>query len=148
MDVLGEEAIKSIADMCGVKIKSHDSKEEEIEDEAFPARPEAKDSEKTKYVIRHGTENDVLKDPKRMSDNDDDHQGGKISDYTYEEFVEEFQSDVKIENLYDGDVRREAEYEMMDGGTFAVGKLPDKQYLTVRLNSAPAEIYDFHFRSK
>ena len=144
MELLGEQAIKSIADLCGANLKSQDHKEDEIEDDSVASKPETKESEKTKYVIRHGTENDVLKDNRRVNDHDEC-LGSRISDYTYEDFVEEFQSDVRIENLYDSDVRKEAEYEMMDGGTFAVGKLPDKQYLTVKMNSAPAEIYSFHF---
>ena len=53
------------------------------------------------------------------------------SDYTYEEFVQEFQAEVAPEAVFEEDARVEAEHEVLDGGTYQVGRVPDKQYLTV-----------------
>ena len=55
----------------------------------------------------------------------------RVSDYTYEEFVQEFQEDVATRDVFKDDVRAEAEHEILDGGTYQVGRVPDKQYLTV-----------------
>lgn len=54
-----------------------------------------------------------------------------MSDYTYEEFVREFEAEVTTENVFEEDARAEAEHEILDGGTYEVGRVPDKQYLTV-----------------
>ena len=132
MDLLGDQAIKSIADLCGVTLKDHNDTDEEKHD--FEDKTNSKECEKTNYVIRRGNEADVLKDIKKCIDPDEVDVGGGSSDYTYEEFVAEFQSDVNIDNLYDDDVRQEVDYQMMEGGTYQAGNLPDKQYLTVRNN--------------
>ena len=55
----------------------------------------------------------------------------RVSDYTYEEFIQEFQAEVAAEDLLEEDTRVEAEHEVLDGGTYQVGRVPDKQYLTV-----------------
>ena len=55
----------------------------------------------------------------------------RVSDYTYEEFVQEFQAEVAPEAVFEEDARVEAEHEVLDGGTYQVGRVPDKQYLTV-----------------
>ena len=54
-----------------------------------------------------------------------------ISDYTYEDFVAEFETDVTGEDMFDEDIRIEAEHELLDGGTFTAGRVPDRQYLVV-----------------
>ena len=33
--------------------------------------------------------------------------------------------------MFEEDARVEAEHEVLDGGTYQVGRVPDKQYLTV-----------------
>ena len=68
------------------------------------------------YLARNREEQDVM---------------SRVSDYTYEEFVNEFQKEVCIEDMYDDDVRIEADYKILDSGTYEAGGLPDKQYLTV-----------------
>ena len=49
-----------------------------------------------------------------------------ISDYTYEDFVAEFETDVTGEDMFDEDIRIEAEHELLDGGTLTAGRTPDK----------------------
>ena len=58
-----------------------------------------------------------------------------ISDYTYEDFVAEFETDVTGEDMFDKDIRIEAEHELLDGGTFTAGRVPDRQYLVVDRNN-------------
>ena len=58
-----------------------------------------------------------------------------ISDYTYEDFVAEFETDVTGEDMFDEDIRIEAEHELLDGGTFTAGRVPDRQYLVVDRNN-------------
>ena len=65
-----------------------------------------------------------------MDDGADD-PASRVSDYTYEEFVQEFQAEVAPEAVFEEDARVEAEHEVLDGGTYQVGRIPDKQYLTV-----------------
>ena len=63
-----------------------------------------------------------------------------ISDYTYEDFVAEFETDVTGEDMFDNDIRIEAEHELLDGGTFTAGKVPDKQYLVVKMKLPDEDI--------
>ena len=56
-----------------------------------------------------------------------------ISDYTYEDFVAEFETEVTGEEMFEEDIRTEAEHELLDGGTFTAGRVPDKQYLVVKI---------------
>lgn len=58
-----------------------------------------------------------------------------ISDYTYEDFVAEFETDVTGEDIFEEDIRIEAEHELLDGGTFTAGRVPDRQYLVVDRNN-------------
>ena len=58
-----------------------------------------------------------------------------ISDYTYEDFVAEFETDVTGEDMFEEDIRIEAEHELLDGGTFTAGRVPDRQYLVVDRNN-------------
>ena len=58
-----------------------------------------------------------------------------ISDYTYEDFVAEFETDVTGEDIFEEDIRIEAENELLDGGTFTAGRVPDRQYLVVDRNN-------------
>ena len=67
-----------------------------------------------------------------------------MSDYTYDEFVREFEAEVTTEDVFEEDARAEAEHEILDGGTFEVGRIPDKQYLTVIITEdrkRPNEIF-------
>ena len=58
-----------------------------------------------------------------------------ISDYTYEDFVAEFETDVTGEDMFEEDIRIEAEHELLDGGTLTTGRVPDRQYLMVDENN-------------
>ena len=35
------------------------------------------------------------------------------------------------EDIFEEDIRIEAEHELLDGGTFTAGRVPDRQYLVV-----------------
>ena len=67
----------------------------------------------------------------KFDDEGSDDLSSRVSDYTYEEFVQEFQAEVAPEAVFEEDARIEAEHEVLDGGTYQVGRVPDKQYLTV-----------------
>ena len=58
-----------------------------------------------------------------------------ISDYTYEDFVAKFETNVTGEDMFEEDIRIEAENELLDGGTFTAGRVPDRQYLVVDRNN-------------
>ena len=71
MELLGEDAINSIAEMCGVSLNRsgvEDEEEQGMEDqEAEDIAPSAA-CDSTKYIIRRGKEEDVLRDiAKRLS---------------------------------------------------------------------------------
>ena len=62
MELLGEDAISSIADLCGLSLnKSRKDEEEEEEEQTADITP-SQDCDKTKYIIRRGKEEDVLRD--------------------------------------------------------------------------------------
>ena len=58
-----------------------------------------------------------------------------ISDYTYEDFVAKFETNVTGEDMFEEDIRIEAEHELLDGGTLTTGRVPDRQYLMVDENN-------------
>ena len=58
-----------------------------------------------------------------------------ISNYTYEDFVAKFETNVTGEDMFEEDIRIEAEHELLDGGTFTAGRVPDRQYLVVDRNN-------------
>ena len=58
-----------------------------------------------------------------------------ISDYTYEDFVAKFETNVTGEDMFEEDIRIEAEHELLDGGTVTTGRVPDRQYLMVDENN-------------
>ena len=58
-----------------------------------------------------------------------------ISDYTYEDFVAKFETNVTGEDMFEEDIRIKAEHELLDGGTFTAGRVPDRQYLLVDGNN-------------
>ena len=69
MELLGENAIKSIANLCGVDLSQHDrDRTEEEHDDTFEkpgTQTESHNSDQTNYIIRRGNESDVLKDIRR-----------------------------------------------------------------------------------
>ena len=58
-----------------------------------------------------------------------------ISDYTYQDFVAKFETNVTGEDMFEEDIRIEAEHELLDGGTLTTGRVPDRQYLMVDENN-------------
>ena len=58
-----------------------------------------------------------------------------ISDYTYEDFVAKFETNVTGEDMFEEDIRIKAEHELLDGGTLTTGRVPDRQYLMVDENN-------------
>ena len=61
MELLGEDAINSIADLCGLSLNKSRKDEEEEEEQTADIAP-SQDCDKTKYIIRRGKEEDVLRD--------------------------------------------------------------------------------------
>ena len=65
MELLGEDAINSIAEMCGVSLKRSGVENEEeqgIEDQETEDIAPSGACDNTKYIIRRGKEEDVLRD--------------------------------------------------------------------------------------
>ena len=69
MELLGETAIKSIAELCGVKLSNNEyeqSDELSANDKRISNNSSDDNSEnKCTYIIRKGNEEDVLQDTKR-----------------------------------------------------------------------------------
>ena len=65
MELLGEDAINSIAEMCGVTLNRprvvEEKDEKEMDEQAGDIAPSAA-CDDTKYIIRRGKEEDVLRD--------------------------------------------------------------------------------------
>ena len=67
MELLGEEAINSIAQMCGVTLNRSREEEEELEDHEAEDIAPSGSCDQTKYIIRRGKEEDVLRDVVKRS---------------------------------------------------------------------------------
>ena len=70
MELLGETAIKSIAELCGVKLTNNDDNENDDSlnccDNSVPNNSSEYNSDnKCSYIIRRGIEDDVFQDTKR-----------------------------------------------------------------------------------
>ena len=71
MDLLGENALKSIANLCGVDLnqQTREANGNEEDHEAIEEQGVKKEGnitvDKTNYIIRRGNESDVLKDIRR-----------------------------------------------------------------------------------
>ena len=64
MELLGEDAINSIAEMCGVTLNRPREEEEEegVEEQETEDIAPSSVCDSTKYIIRRGKEEDVLRD--------------------------------------------------------------------------------------
>ena len=65
MELLGEDAINSIAEMCGVTLNRPrvvEEDEEEMEEQDSGEIAPSASCDNTKYIIRRGKEEDVLRD--------------------------------------------------------------------------------------
>ena len=69
MELLGEEAISSIAQMCGVTLNRprEEEEEEDIEEQEAEDIAPSGSCDQTKYIIRRGKEEDVLRDVVKRS---------------------------------------------------------------------------------
>ena len=68
MELLGEEAISSIAQMCGVTLnRPREEEEEDIEEQEAEDIAPSGSCDQTKYIIRRGKEEDVLRDVVKRS---------------------------------------------------------------------------------
>merc|ERR1711879_78050 len=84
-----------------------------------------------KYLIRRGNEKDVLQENPGKSD---DGGPGRLSDYTYDDYRNEFEIEATAEEVYGDDVRLPAEYEITEGETFQAGRLPDNKFLLMKIS--------------
>ena len=128
------EALASIASLVGVELNENNEEAQGItEDEKDNIEIEKKEdiySSKTRYNIRKGREDDVLKDNRKLKATVE-LTSSCISEYSYEDFQKEFVDEKTNEDLYDDDSRTVADYEMQDGGTYEAGRVLDKEYLVV-----------------
>ena len=67
MELLGEDAITSIAEMCGLTLNRHRGEEEGIEEQEAEDIAPSSVCDSTKYIIRRGQEEDVLRDVVKRS---------------------------------------------------------------------------------
>ena len=133
MDSLfGPEALKTVAGLVGVEIKENDEKEiteDDIENKK-DNNEDLKDHSQTSYNIRKGREDDVFVDNTKVN-NACEKPSDRVSEYSYEDFEQEFLHEKTSEELYEDDIRAVAEYSMQDGGTYEAGRVLDKEYLVV-----------------
>ena len=86
------------------------------------------------YVIRRGKEEDVLRENIRKSDkNTHSVEKERFSDYTYDDFLNEFEREKSAEELYQADCRLPADCEITDCHTLQACRQPDKQFVLVNM---------------
>ena len=96
-------------------------------------RQTTEEYEVDKYLIRRGNEKDVFQENSGKSE-DKSCGAGRLSDYTYDDYKNEFEREGTAEEVYGDDVRLPAEYEITDCETFQAGRLPDAKFLLVNIS--------------
>ena len=124
MELFGPHTVNSIADLLGINTSTNQSNENQ-------ERKTAEEYQADKYLIRRGNEKDVLQENPGKSD---DGGPGRLSDYTYDDYRNEFEREATAEEVYGDDVRLPAEYEITEGETFQAGRLPDNKFLLVNIS--------------
>ena len=128
------EDLASIASLVGVQLNEDGERAQDITEDEKVAMEESKEvtsSSLTRYNIRKGREDDVLKDKRKLNE-PIKATSSCISEYSFEDFQKEFMDEKTNEDLYEDDSRVVAEYEMQDGGTYEAGRVLDKEYVVVR----------------
>jgi len=130
MELFGPETVNSIAQLLG--IETNQVKEQEI------AENENVDNdggeEANSYIIRKGKEKDVLQEVITTKKSESPAiERDNFSQYTYDDYKEEFERDRTWEELYEDDPRSPVEYEITDCQTFEAGKLPDKKFAKMKI---------------
>ena len=125
MELFGAHTVDSIAGLLGINTNTNQVSENQ--DRETPQEYEEAD----KYLIRRGNEKDVFKENPGKSD---DTGPGRFSDYTYDDYKNEFEREATAEEVHGDDVRLPAEYEITDCETFQAGRLPDNKFLLVNIS--------------
>ena len=129
MELFGPHTVNSIADLLGINTTTTNTDQGGEKDE----RQTAEDYEVDKYLIRRGDEKDVFKENPGKSD-DKSCLTTRSSDYTYDDYRNEFEREATAEEVYGDDVRSPVEYEITDCETFQAGRLPDNKFLLVNIS--------------
>ena len=127
------EDLASIASLVGVQLNEDGETAKDITEDGKFAIEDSKEvtsSSITRYNIRKGREDDVLKDKRKLNE-PISATHSCISEYSFEDFQKEFMDEKTNEDLYEDDSRVVAEYEMQDGGTYEAGRVLDKEYFVV-----------------
>ena len=127
------EDLASIASLVGVELNEDGERTQDITEDEKVVNEDAEEINSpsiTRYNIRKGREDDVLKD-KRNLNGPIKATSSCISEYSFEDFQKEFIDEKTNEDLYEDDGRVVAEYEMQDGGTYEAGRVLDKEYVVV-----------------
>jgi hypothetical protein len=114
------ELIESVADMLNTRLNTTYAAENEDEDdnnsEHDSPRGKAKRNAATKFLIRPGSERDVLEDSTQKKSVDSRvGAGGCVGEeYTYGDYEREFLMDKSEEDVYADDCRKVADYEILE----------------------------------
>ena len=131
MELFGPHTVNSIANLLGINTDTQTNQgNEKIE------RETDEKYEVDKYLIRRGNEKDVFQEnPRKSEDKSLESCGrGRFSDYTYDDYRNEFEREATAEEVYADDVRLPVEYEITDCETFHAGRLPDNKFLLVNIS--------------
>ena len=131
MELFGPHTVNSIADLLGINTNTNTNQVSQGEE-----RETTEEYEVNKYLIRRGNEKDVFQEnPRKSEDKSLESCGrGRFSDYTYDDYRNEFEREATAEEVYADDVRLPVEYEITDCETFQAGRLPDKKFLLVNIS--------------
>ena len=128
MELFGPHTVNSIADLLGINTNTNTNQVSQEEE-----RETTEEYEVNKYLIRRGNEKDVFQENSRKSEDKSCGQG-RFSDYTYDDYKNEFEREATAEEVYADDVRLPAEYEITDCETFQAGRLPDTKFFLVNIS--------------
>ena len=132
MELFGPHTVNSIADLLGINTNTNTNTNTNQANERED-RETAEEHEANRYLIRRGNEKDVFQENVRKSEDKSCGQG-RLSDYTYDDYKNEFEREATAEEVYADDVRLPAEYEITDCETFQAGRLPDTKFFLVNIS--------------
>jgi hypothetical protein len=126
---LTPEIIESVADMLGTKLNTTCAQENEVEDDDNSVRDSPRGKTKrnaaTKFLIRPGSERDVLEATSTRqlaADRVEQRPNGGCDgeEYTYADYEREFLMERSEEEVYADDGRKVAEYEILEAGPWSL----------------------------
>ena len=134
MELFGPHTVNSIADLLGINTNTNNTNQANQNDD--DDRQTDEKYQVDKYLIRRGNEKDVFQEnPGKSEDKSVEDCGrGRFSDYTYDDYKNEFEREATAEEVYADDVRLPVEYEITDCETFQAGRLPDTKFFLVNIS--------------